>query len=35
MEKQEDREIRAARERLRKAIGFFEHDSFFDPDFVF
>lgn len=35
LEKQEDRDIRAARERLRKAIGFFEHDSFFDPDFVF
>jgi molecular chaperone HscC len=35
LEKQEDREIRAARERLRKAIGYFEHDSFFDPDFVF
>ncbi|QEI06042.1 molecular chaperone HscC [Pigmentiphaga aceris] len=35
LEKQEDREIRTARERLRKAVGFFEHDSFFDPDFVF
>ena len=32
---QDERTIRVAIDRLRKAIGFFERDSFFDPDFVF
>ncbi|MBB1602280.1 Hsp70 family protein [Variovorax sp. UMC13] len=35
LESQDERQIRPARERLRKAIGFFERDSHFDPDFVF
>ncbi|MDP9894855.1 molecular chaperone HscC [Variovorax boronicumulans] len=35
LESQDERQIRAARERLRKAVGFFERDSHFDPDFVF
>ena len=35
LESQEERQIRPARDRLRKAIGFFERDSFFDPDFAF
>jgi len=35
LESQDDRQIRPARERLRKAVGFFERDSHFDPDFVF
>ncbi|RZL59999.1 MAG: molecular chaperone HscC [Variovorax sp.] len=35
LESQDDRQIRPARERMRKAVGFFERDSHFDPDFVF
>ena len=35
LESQEERQIRAARERLRKVMGFFERDSHFDPDFEF
>ncbi|MDP9994494.1 molecular chaperone HscC [Variovorax boronicumulans] len=35
LESQDERQIRTARERLRKAVGFFERDSHFDPDFVF
>ena len=35
LESQDERQIRPARERLRKAVGFFERDSHFDPDFVF
>lgn len=35
LDTQDERLIRAARERLRKAIGYFERDSFFDPDFQF
>jgi len=35
LEKQDERLIRAARERLRKAVGFFERDTHFDPDFTF
>jgi len=35
LESQDERQIRSARERLRKAVGFFERDSHFDPDFVF
>ena len=35
LDSQDDRQIRPARERMRKAVGFFERDSHFDPDFVF
>ncbi len=35
LESQDERQIRPARERLRKAVGFFERDNHFDPDFVF
>ena len=35
LDSQDDRQIRLARERMRKAVGFFERDSHFDPDFVF
>ena len=35
LESQDERQIRSARERLRKAVGFFERDCHFDPDFVF
>jgi molecular chaperone HscC len=35
LETQDERRIRPARERMRKAVGFFERDNHFDPDFVF
>lgn len=35
LETQDERQIRPARERMRKAVGFFERDNHFDPDFVF
>jgi molecular chaperone HscC len=34
LESQDEHQIRPARERLRQAIGYFEHDSFFDPEFI-
>lgn len=35
LESQEDRLIRPARDRLRKAVSVFERDRYFDPDFAF
>jgi molecular chaperone HscC len=35
LESQDTHQIRPAQMRLRKAMGYFERDSFFDPDFVF
>lgn len=35
LESQGERQIRPARQNLRKLVGFFERDSHFDPDFDF